>query len=261
MLAIPGLARPSCAEDESRQERRTVLAVGAHPDDIEIGCAGTLVSHVEAGDRVVMLVLSDGERGPGATAAQRRMEQERAARAIGAELRWGNLPDGRITDGLESVDVIEQLVREIRADIVYTHAPDDSHQDHRATSRAVESAARGVPTLLFYESPTSLGFSPAVFVDVTETAHRKLAALKIHASQVSSSDRVDPTVIAALLRIRGAHGRLPYAEGFIARRLMLPAFHTAGARRSARPAVVEKPCSCAAGEQTLEDNPSRMALG
>ncbi|MGP3691515.1 PIG-L deacetylase family protein [Streptomyces sp. IBSNAI002] len=215
------------APDDPVPGRRAVLAVGAHPDDIELGCGATLAAHVDAGDRVVMLVLSGGERGPGATVAERRAEQEKSVEVIGAELHWGGFPDGRIPDGCETIELIEHLIDEIRPDVVYAHAPEDSHQDHRSVSRAVESAARDVPSLLFYESPTTLSFDPSVFVEVSGTAYRKLASLQAHVSQVTASDRVDLRAIQALLHVRGAQARSGCAEGFAARRLTLPAFSAA----------------------------------
>lgn len=234
MLVISRATRPVRRGDGREPRRPTVLAAGAHPDDIELGCGATLAAHADAGDRVVMLVMTDGERGPGATREQRRAEQRRAAAVIGAELRWGSFADGRVPDGFEAVGAVESVVAEIAPDIVYTHAPDDSHQDHRAVSRAVESAARRVPRLLFYESPTALAFTPTVFVDVTATAHRKLAALRAHASQVAASDRVDLPAVEALLRVRGDQSRSGCAEAFSARRLTLPASHMTAVRRTIR---------------------------
>ncbi|MFF4404794.1 PIG-L deacetylase family protein [Streptomyces sp. NPDC001262] len=234
MLVIPGAAPHGRNTADGDPEQRTVLAVGAHPDDIELGCAGTLAAHVDAGDRVVMLVMSAGERGPGATVAQRRAEQSLAARIIGAELYWGDFPDGRIPDGADTIGTVERLLAETAPDVVYVHAPEDSHQDHRAVSRAVESAAREVRTLLFYESPTGLGFTPTVFVDVAGTARRKLSALKAHASQVAASRRVDLRAVEALMHVRGAQARCSHAEGFAARRLVLPTAVPAAPGRAVR---------------------------
>ncbi|MBC9719585.1 PIG-L family deacetylase [Streptomyces sp. TRM66268-LWL] len=159
-----------------------VLAVGAHPDDIELGCAATLRAHVLAGDRVVLLVLTNGAAGPGSIDA-RRDEQLAAAHVIGAELRWGNLRAGRIDEGYETVAVVESVLNEINATIVYTPAPEDSHQDHRAVSRAVTSASRHIDTVLYFESPSSINFVPHLYADVSGCAQTKVDAVKAHDSQ------------------------------------------------------------------------------
>lgn len=204
----------------ARLTGRAVVAVGAHPDDIELGCGATLRAHALAGDRVVMLVLSDGAIGPGTNPQARRAEQGEAALRIGAEVRWGGCSDGFISDGYDTVRIIESVLGEVGASVVYAHAPDDSHQDHRAASRASASAARQVEQVLFYESPSSLNFQPQLYSDVTGCANAKLAALQAHASQVEGSRKVDLDVVAALMRVRGFEAGVADAEGFQARRFV-----------------------------------------
>ncbi|MGH4032274.1 PIG-L deacetylase family protein [Actinomycetota bacterium Odt1-20B] len=199
---------------------RTVLAVGAHPDDIELGCAATLRAHVLAGDRVVMLILTDGCNGPGAGAQLRRTEQDRAARRIGAEVRWGGFRDGELGDGLETIRTIEGVLKETGATTVYTHGPDDTHQDHRAASRAASSAARHAERLLFFESPSSVNFQPQLYIDVSGCAETKLQSLRAHASQVSGSRKVDLRAVDALMRVRGFQSGVEEAEGFRVRRFV-----------------------------------------
>src|ERR671929_1785591 len=111
---------------------REVLAIGAHPDDIELGCGATLLAHAAAGDSVTMLVMTGGENGPG-TRAQvtgRWAEQRTAAATLGATLRWGGLRDCTLTPDTTTVRLVEDTLTQTRADLVYVHAPDDSHQDH-----------------------------------------------------------------------------------------------------------------------------------
>ncbi len=114
-----------------------ILAIGAHPDDIELGCGGTLLQHVAAGDVVSMLVVTKGEVGPGDTAL-RIAEQEDACRVLGIDkLMWGSLPDCSVSlHELALVHLIESAIGETRADVIYTHSIDDSHQDHRAVALA-----------------------------------------------------------------------------------------------------------------------------
>jgi LmbE family N-acetylglucosaminyl deacetylase len=202
---------------------RRVLAVGAHPDDVELGCGATLLAHTAAGDVVTMLVMTGGENGPGDDAAVvgRRAEQEQAARTLGAQLLWGGLRDCSLTADATTVAIVERALKETDADVVYVHAPDDSHQDHRATAAATLSAARRLSRVLHYQSPSTLTFSPTTFVDVTAYLSGKLAALGAHASQVEMSAMVEPDAVVASARHWGAQARIGYAEAFAPTRMVL----------------------------------------
>ena len=198
---------------------KSVLAVGAHPDDIELGCGASLLAHAAAGDVVTMLVMTGGESGPGAS--NRHAEQRLAARTLGAALRWGGLRDCTVTPDAATVAVVEQAIQATDADLVYVHAPDDSHQDHRATAAATLSAARRLSRVLHYQSPSTLTFSPTTFVDVTAYLSGKLAALGAHASQVELSAMVEPDAVVASARHWGAQARIGYAEAFAPTRMVI----------------------------------------
>jgi LmbE family N-acetylglucosaminyl deacetylase len=196
-----------------------VLAVGAHPDDIELGCGGALLAHRRRGHTVALLVMTTGERGPQASRS-RVQEQEDAAARLGARLFWGGFDDGAVPDGRPAIDVIQRALRATGAELVYTHAPDDTHQDHRATSVASRAACRRLPRLLMYESPTSVAFSPTVFVDVAGKVEHKLDLLRTHVSQVLKNGLVDLEAVEAQARYRGFQARVHHAEGFIAERFV-----------------------------------------
>ena len=123
-----------------------------------------------------MLVMTSGDRGPQG-ARSRVSEQKEASRIIGAQLLWGHFDDGAIPNGRESVSVVDSAVRDLHADVVYVHAPDDSHQDHVATSLATAAAARRTARILYYQSPSTTKFQPNVFVDVEATVNGKIDAL------------------------------------------------------------------------------------
>jgi len=197
---------------------RRVLAVGAHPDDVELGCGGALLRHAAAGDEITILVMTEGGRG-GLEQMPRRREQQAAASGLGARLRWGGFDDCAVPEGVEAVDVIDRVLSEIGADVLYTHAPDDTHQDHRATASASLSAGRGVPTILQYETPSTLHFDPSVFVDIDDVLDAKVAAVRAHLSQVLRAGRVDLDALEAQARFRGYQGRMRAAEGFEVARL------------------------------------------
>jgi LmbE family N-acetylglucosaminyl deacetylase len=190
-----------------------VLAIGAHPDDIEIGCGAALLAHRRRGDTVAMLVMTTGERGP-QDARSRIQEQEDAARFLGARLFWGGFEDGAIPEGRPAVEAIESVIREVGAELVYTHVHRDTHQDHRAAAAASLAAGRRFSRILMYEAPTTQGFSPELFIDVSPFIESKLDVMRIHWSQVLKNGLVDLGAIEALARYRGFQGRVQAAEAF-----------------------------------------------
>lgn len=198
-----------------------VLSVGAHPDDIELGCGGSLAAHVAAGDEVTMLVMTDGKSGPG-NVAQRITEQQEAARALGVALLWGNVPDGMVGNYEQmALHVVENALAITSATRLYTHGCDDSHQDHRAVALLSFGAARNMSEVLCYDSPSSRHFAPNVYVDITETLEKKVEALRCHVSQVEASNRVDMEFVRSQAVYRGGLVRVGAAEGFRAERMVL----------------------------------------
>jgi len=197
-----------------------VLAVGAHPDDIELGCGGALLAHRRRGDRLGLLVMTTGEQGPQASRS-RVQEQEDAAALVGAELMWGGFEDGAVPEGRAAIDVIEEAARALAAEIVYTHTPQDTHQDHRATAVATLAACRRLSRILMYEAPTSVSFAPSVFVDLNGLVEAKVDLLRAHVSQVLKNGLVDLEAIEAQARYRGFQARLRQAEAFETDRFVL----------------------------------------
>jgi LmbE family N-acetylglucosaminyl deacetylase len=191
-----------------------VLAVGAHPDDVELGCGATLARHAHRGDQITILVMTDGGLGS-LDGMSRRGEQAEAARQLGATLRWGGYEDGAVDDGPEAIRIIDEAIAASGADVLYTHTVDDTHQDHRATATASLAAGRRLTTILQYETPSTRHFDPTVYVDVDETIEAKLAVLRAHMSQVLRGGPVDLEAIEAQARFRGAQGRVRFAEAFV----------------------------------------------
>ncbi|MHA1267713.1 MAG: PIG-L deacetylase family protein [Candidatus Helarchaeota archaeon] len=161
-----------------------ILAVGAHPDDIEIGCGGTLIQYKQKGHEVFFLVLSHGE----ASGDPRIREKEckLAAKIIGAEIFFGDLKDTKITDGIETIMAIENVINRLNADIIFSHSSKDGHQDHRNVGLATLSAARRSKKVFLYESPAALReFCPQVFVNIGSTFKIKMKALEAFDSQAT----------------------------------------------------------------------------
>jgi LmbE family N-acetylglucosaminyl deacetylase/CheY-like chemotaxis protein len=192
------------AVTQREAQARTVLAVGAHPDDVEIGIAGTLLSHVAGGDRVIHLMMTDGESGGHRDV--RIAEAERAAQAMGVTLVRGSQPDGFLSDTREIVNLIAGTIREFNPSIVYVHSVNDGHQDHRATFHATISAARGVPTLCCYQSPSAtVDFRPSRYVDIGAYLDRKIDLINIYRSQTSTRLYLAEDMIRATARYWGRH--------------------------------------------------------
>jgi LmbE family N-acetylglucosaminyl deacetylase len=200
-----------------------ILAIGAHPDDIEFGCGGTLLKYARQGHEVFLLVMTDG--GGGGEGPTRRAEQERAGRILRiAKLFWGEYPDTAIPLDRESIQRVEQVIRQIGPDFIFVHHHDDTHQDHRHLSVATITATRYTRNVLFFEGPTSQNFSPSVFVDVDGILEDKIAALQAHASQVTKTN-IEGLTIADIARasahFRGIQGRVRNAEAFVPLRLFI----------------------------------------
>ena len=101
-----------------------VLAIGAHPDDLEYGCAGTLIHHAQRGDQVYMMVVTNGNKG--GEAELRQQEQLEAAKVIGAkDVIFGGYDDTRFECDRESIMRIEEVIARVEADVVYTHFGED----------------------------------------------------------------------------------------------------------------------------------------
>jgi len=201
-----------------------ILAIGAHPDDIEFGCGGTLLKYIRNGHNVYLLVMTDGHKG--GQAKLRRMEQKRAAAILKPqEVIWGTYQDTELSPKMnEMVQDIEAILERVQPHFTFVNYDEDTHQDHRALAKAAISATRYIKNVLFYEGPTSQNFSPTVFVDIRETLEEKTQVLLAHQSQVTKTN-IEGLSIVDISRstavFRGISGRVQYAEGFMPLRLFI----------------------------------------
>lgn len=182
-----------------------ILAIGSHPDDIEIGCFATLAKHKMDGDNVFGVIVTKGEIGGNTEIRQR--EAVSASKVIGMELIFGDFPDGDVRANAQLITFLDNIVKEKKIDIVYTHSLNDRHQDHRAVSRASMSVSRNVQEVYCYEAVSLISsFVPQIFVDVTETFGYKISALRKFESQV---ERTFVEGLEGLARFRASQTRLP----------------------------------------------------
>lgn len=174
-----------------------VLAIGSHPDDVELGCGGTLALLASQGRKVGILHLTRGERGTRGTPEQRTKEAERAAEALGAaELAFLDCGDGALRYGEAEEDALIELLRRFRPDLVLGPTPRDRHPDHARAHELVAAAS-------FYAGLANRGpggpphrpaavfsymqhdpFDPAFIVDVSAVWERKLESLAAYETQL-----------------------------------------------------------------------------
>jgi LmbE family N-acetylglucosaminyl deacetylase len=200
-----------------------ILAIGAHPDDVEFGCGGTLIKYASKGARIDLLVMTEGARG--GSARMRRREQLRAAGVLGARrIHWGGYRDTLLPSVRRLIDRMERVIRQVNPDFIFVNYPEDTHQDHRQVARAAISATRHARNVLFYEGPTTVDFGPTVFIDIADEIDRKIRALRTHKSQIMRT-RIEATPICeiaeASAHFRGVQGRVRWAEGFAPLRLFI----------------------------------------
>jgi LmbE family N-acetylglucosaminyl deacetylase/CheY-like chemotaxis protein len=193
--------------------RQVVLAIGAHPDDVEIGASGALAAHREMGHDIAILTMCRGARG--GAEHTRAGESELAARILGARLYLEDLADTRISEGDPTIGIISRVIGEVRPTVIYTHSIHDVHQDHRNTHRAAMVAAREVDRVYCFQSPSAtVDFRPTRFVSIDSHLDAKMRAIDAFSSQTAVRAYLEPDLISATARYwsRFAEGR--YAEAF-----------------------------------------------
>jgi N-acetylglucosamine malate deacetylase 1 len=215
--------RPARQSFANRYAGRTVLAIGAHPDDLEIGIGGTLAKLQREGSRVVMVVVSipkDFE--------VRLAEAKRGAEILGCELRV--LLDGgprRIEDvkTCELVGLLDGLVHDYEPAAMLTHSNVDFHNDHLLVYNACLPTQRLAHFDFFSYHPTNcrpvpIAFHPRAYVDVSDTIDVKMHAITAHASQFSGRG-LDTEMYREFAHVQGRIAGVPYAEGLDVRRMLL----------------------------------------
>lgn len=191
-----------------------VLAVGAHPDDIEFGAGGTLAKHHENGDVIELLVLTSGETGRGHHSVEvREREACEAALLLDAEISIARLADAHVSDGKPTIDVVEAATAAFRPDVAYIHSVNDTHQDHRAAALASRVALRSVTKLYAFQGPSaSTAFTPQRYPDITNFMQAKLRLIEAHKSQCDVRPYMAADFIEATARYWGLRAGCRYTE-------------------------------------------------
>ena len=203
----------------ARQPRR-VLAIGAHPDDLELACGGTLAKFVDSGHEVQGLVMSDGKRG--GNALERSLDAQRGATFMGLTgMIHHNFTDTELhRHSQEMVGAIEHAIVRFNPDIILTTPNHDQHQDHQAVHQATLRAARQHHSILCYESPSATReFNPSVFVDIDDYVDAKVQAVKMHSDQLAKP-YMTPERVRGIASFRGGQARRRVAEAYEPVRLL-----------------------------------------
>jgi LmbE family N-acetylglucosaminyl deacetylase len=217
-----------------------ILAIGTHPDDLEISCAGALTKMKRAGHEVVMCHVCDGDKGhyfipPAELTLIRRKEAQNAGALIDCEVVALGMKDCEIrADHLDTRKEFIDLFRSVQPDLVITHAPDDYMPDHVEVSKLVFDTSfvasvpnmktkittiPKIPALFYMDNLSGINFQPTIYVNIEDTLETKLRMLECHQSQLvwlKEHDDVDILdFVKTLAKMRGIQSGCAYAEGFI----------------------------------------------
>ena len=199
--------------------------VGAHPDDVEFSCGGTMLRLIEEGHDVYIVLMTGGGASPNCSKKERIAEQLDAVRFANIrDIIILEHSDGYITPNSESVREIREILDDVKPNLIFVHHPEDSHQDHRATAQIVKSAARRIYNLAYYDSYSSIGFKPNLYICIDKYIHDKSKLLKCFYSQIEKYNCRGVDFIrkaTTINEMNGYEANCRYAEGFIVDNCMI----------------------------------------
>ena len=234
-----------------------ILAIGAHPDDIEVLCGGTLALYAEQGHQVFMAVATNGNVGTPDLSREeiarvRHEEQKRSCAVIGAELIWMNFDDEWLFNDRPTRTVFLDAIRRARPDVMFIHSANDYLADHRVAGQIAEDCripcsvrlvetrlphCDKIPDMFYMDNAAGIEFQPEVWVDITSVIEKKRRMLACHQSQDvwmrKAYDASISELMERLSRMRGLAINAQFAEGF--RRLRT--YPASGSDRLPRPSV------------------------
>ena len=216
-----------------------ILAIGCHPDDLEIGCGGTLIRYVREGHKVSMCTIANGNMGhvvimPDELREIRGKECEAAAGVIGADYYRVDAGDGLVeASDKEARRRLIEIIRKTKPDLIIAHNPDDYMRDHMQASWFAYDASfistlphlftesnytTEIPPVFYMDTLAGIGFIPTEYVDISDLIEQKLKALACHQSQIKwllDHDHIDfLDFVRTCNKYRGLQTGVAYAEGF-----------------------------------------------
>ena len=222
-----------------------ILAIGAHPDDVEFLCAGTLLKYRQQEHKIFIALTTSGNIGSNVAASReeiaaiREAEQIESARFYDAEIRFLRFDDEGLINTPASRRAVLNAMRWADPDVILTNPPWDPSTDHGTTGKLVtdvllslpgklvpadEPPVAKAPSVFFWDIPGGIGFSPEAYVDISDVMDRKIEALSKHKSQIEwmgnfSFGAPFYEYSRLMARFRGMQAGVQYAEGFIGHRI------------------------------------------
>lgn len=217
-----------------------VLAIGCHPDDLEVGCGGTLARYAEQGEEVFMCHVANGNMGhavipPEKLEIIRTKEAVTAGEILGAKQVFSIGTSDLVVDSHneKTIKSVIEIIRYVKPDLIITHSPDDYMKDHVETGKIVFDASFSstvphyrtkspghseIVPVYYMDTLAGVGFLPEEYVDITSTLEKKLAAVRKHESQVGwmkDHDGIDfLDFVKTVSKFRGLQCGVKFAEGF-----------------------------------------------
>ena len=220
-----------------------ILAIGAHPDDVDEHVGGTLLKYAKAGHRIFIALTTSGNTGsnekmdPEEIERIREAEATESAKAYGAQIRFLRADDERLLDTDEMRTKVLDAMRWADPDVIFTHSPTDESTDHRMTSKLVRAMMLSLPgrnqrsserpctkkpSLFFWENDAGIDSLPEAYVDISEEFEGKAAAMGYHKSQYDYMTTFGCEITSDMRRLdafRGLQCGCAYAECFRAFRI------------------------------------------
>jgi N-acetylglucosamine malate deacetylase 1 len=202
-------------------KKQSVIAFGAHPDDLEIGMGGTLAKLARLGYDVNLVIATLPNFVKTDIKEQRRIEATMSAKTLGCKSpQFLDLSPDEITIGRKFVTMIDEIINKHKPEAVFTQWIGDSHQDHQALTRAVIAASRDSNNLFMYETTipgglTENAFRPQLYIDITETLEAKSNALDcFHSQKNNRCGNLWIDAVVGRCSYRGYQMNVKYAEAF-----------------------------------------------
>ena len=230
-VAVAGLAAHCCIADLQPGRKLNILAVSAHPDDVELNVGGTLLKYKKAGHDIFIAFTTSGNTGSNEMTDTKLIGETRekealaAAKFYGAKVRFLRNDDERLLDTNETRTQVLDALRWAEPDIVFTHWKDDESPDHKMTSHLVrsmilsmpginqqsnEKPCAKLPALFMWDTGRGIGFVPEVYVDISDEFEEKLKALACHKSQFPWMAVMGNSRFGESTRIRAAFYGMQY---------------------------------------------------
>jgi LmbE family N-acetylglucosaminyl deacetylase len=202
-------------------KKQSVIAFGAHPDDLEIGMGGTLAKLARLGYDVNLVIATLPNFVKTDIKEQRRIEATMSAKTLGCKSpQFLDLSPDEITIGRKFVTMIDDIINKHKPEAVFTQWIGDSHQDHQALTRSVIAASRDSNNLFMYETTipgglTENAFRPQLYIDITETLEVKSNALDcFHSQKNNRCGNLWIDAVVGRCSYRGYQMNVKYAEAF-----------------------------------------------